>query len=142
LFSASSCSIFLARLVLAETARTGQQTTTVEFDDACRDALEKTPIVSDEHQRHPRRHQHFLQPFDGADVEMVGRLIEQQQLRRDSQRLRQRQALLLATGKRSHQRVGVEREALDDPLGLRLERPGIRASSSVCRSCMRSSNFS
>jgi hypothetical protein len=28
----------------------------------------------------PEADQHLLQPFDGADVEMVGRLIEQQQL--------------------------------------------------------------
>lgn len=77
--------------------------------------------MGDEHQRDARGNQHLLEPFDGADIEMVGRLVQQQQLRGNGQCLRQRQAFFLTAGKRSDQGVGVEREALDDALGLRLE---------------------
>lgn len=79
--------------------------------------------MGDEEQRDAGLDQHVLQPFDGGDVEMVGRLVEQQHLRRDSQRLGQRQAFLLAAGKAADAGVGVETEAIDDLLRLRLVGP-------------------
>jgi hypothetical protein len=51
--------------------------------------------------------------------------VEQQQFRRNRQCLRQRQPFFLPAGQRADQGIRIEREALDDPLGLRLERPGV-----------------
>ena len=59
----------------------------------------------------PALDQHVFQPFDGGDVEVVGRLVEQQHFRRDGQRLGQREAFLLAAGKAADAGVGVQPEA-------------------------------
>ena len=66
----------------------------------------------------------FSQPFDGGDVEVVGRLVEQQHLRRHRQRLGQGQAFFLTAGKAADPCLGIEAETRDHPLGLRLVSPG------------------
>ena len=116
----------LALLILGEAAGAAHQLAAVEFDDACRQTIEEAPVVGDEEQRHVRFDQQGFQPLDGSDVEMVGRLVQEQHIGRHRQRLRQRQALLLATGKAADFRVRIEREAGDDALGLRLELPGAK----------------
>lgn len=46
-----------------------------------RDLFEKTPVVRDQHQRTARLLQLTFQPFDGGQVQMVGRLIQHQNIR-------------------------------------------------------------
>ncbi len=54
---------------------------------------------------------------------MVGRLVEQQQFRRDGERLRQREAFLLAARERADLGVGIEGEAGNHLFGARLISP-------------------
>ncbi|OQA35035.1 MAG: hypothetical protein BWY57_00003 [Betaproteobacteria bacterium ADurb.Bin341] len=60
----------------------------------------------------------MFQPFDRGDVEMIGRLIKQQDFGRGHQRLRQGQPFLLAAGKRANRSLGIETKALDGAFGL------------------------
>ena len=61
----------------------------VEMDDRCHDRVEKIAVVGDEQQRSGIPLQPLLEPEHGVEIEMVGRLIEQQQIRARHQRLRQ-----------------------------------------------------
>ena len=115
--------LFFLGLIGAEVARAGEQPAAVEFDDARRHAVEETPVVGDEDDARRRADQELFQPLDGADVEVVGRLIEQEQVGRHRQRLREREALLLPAGECADACVRIERKALDDALGLRFEGP-------------------
>ena len=45
---------FLPGQIGAEVSGAGEQTATIQFDDACRYAIQKTPVMGDEHHRHPR----------------------------------------------------------------------------------------
>ncbi len=115
---------FLALLVLREIAGKTRQQAAVELDDAGADAVEEGAVVGNEEERHAGFDQQRFQPFDGGDVEVVGRLVEQQHLRRHSQRLGQRQALLLAAGEAADLSLRIEPEAGDDLFRLRLVGPG------------------
>src|SRR5690606_27781942 len=80
----------LARLVLRETARIRAQAPAIELDDAGRDAVEEAPVVRDDDQRAAQAAQQLFEPGDRFDVEVVGRLVEQQQVRIGYQRARPR----------------------------------------------------
>ena len=67
----------------------------------------------------------LLKPFDGADVQMVGRFVEQQQFGRNGQSLGQGQTLLLPAREGANARIGIERKTLDHPLRLHFERPRV-----------------
>ena len=72
-------------LLLAEqkrvvVARPVEQSAAVDLQDAGGHAAEKRPVVGDEHERSPPAAQELLQPFDGLDVEVVGGLVEQEQV--------------------------------------------------------------
>ncbi len=115
--------LLLALLILAVAAGKIHQLAAVEFDDARAHAVEEGAVVGDEEQRDAGLDQQGLQPFDGGDVEVVGRLVEQQHFRRNGQRLGQRQPFLLAAGKRPDAGVGVEAKAIDDFFRLRFVGP-------------------
>ena len=55
------------------------QRTAIELDDARGEALEEGPIVRDEHDGTAVVGEEVLEPSNGVDVEMIGRLVEQQQ---------------------------------------------------------------
>ena len=57
---------------------------------------EEAPVMADEHKRGAARIEIALQPFDGREVEMVGRLVEQQNVGRRRQRARERCAARFA----------------------------------------------
>ena len=61
----------------------------------------KRAIMADQHDAGARAGQLALQPFDAGEVEMVGRLVEQQDVGRRSQRPSQRGATCLAAGQRA-----------------------------------------
>ena len=115
---------FLALLILRKTAGIAGQLAAVQLDNARADTIEERTVMGDEEQGHARLDQHRLQPFDGGDVEVVGRLVEQQHLGCNSERLRQRQPLLLSAGQAANARFRVQAEAGNHPLGLRLVGPG------------------
>ena len=86
----------LGRLEGREVTGIGAQLSAVELDDARGHRIEKGAIVRDQEQRTAKIIEQILQPQDGVEVEMVGRLVEQQHLGRRDQRLCQRDALLRA----------------------------------------------
>ncbi len=72
------------------------QAAPVQFHDARSQPPQEAPVVGDEDQGAAPAEQEFLQPGNGLDVEVVGRLVEQQQLRITRQRTRQQHAPLHA----------------------------------------------
>ena len=64
------------------------------------------------HQAAGKLQQQLLQPLDGVQVEVVGRLVQQQHVGPRHQRLRQRHALARAARQRAHRRVGGQPQAL------------------------------
>ena len=57
------------------------QAAAIELDDARRQRGEERAVVGDEQQRAGVPAQVLLEPADGVDVEVIGRLVEQQQIR-------------------------------------------------------------
>ena len=70
----------------------------VEPDGGARDALEQPAVMADQHDAGAHPGQLALQPLDAGQVEMVGRLVEQQDVGRGRQRAGQRGAARLAAG--------------------------------------------
>ena len=68
--------------------------------------------------------QQVLQPFDGRDIEVIGRLVQEQHFRRHREGLRQGQPFFLPPRKCADACLGVQTKPGDDPLGLRLIGPG------------------
>ena len=64
----------------------------LEREDVRRDAVEEPPIVRDDHRASREIDQRFLQRTQRVDVEIVRRLVEQQQVAAGHQRLREMQA--------------------------------------------------
>ena len=74
----------------------------VDLDDARRHAVEEIAVVRDEKQRSFEFAQENLQPLDRFGVEMVRRLVQQQQIRLRHQGARQRHATFFTTGQIAH----------------------------------------
>ena len=70
-------------------------------------------VVADEHQRARLPGQILFQPADGADVQMVGGLVEKQHVRGD-ERPGQRHAAARSARKRGEVRLRIQRETVDD----------------------------
>ncbi len=56
------------------------QPSAVQPEHPGREPLQKGAVVADEHHGAGKAQQHLLQPFDGGQIEMVGGLVEQQQI--------------------------------------------------------------
>ena len=65
-----------------------------------REAFEQPAVVADQHDAGAHPGQFALQPLDAGQVEMVGRLVEQQDVGQRRQRAGQRGAARLAAGQR------------------------------------------
>ena len=81
--------------------------------------------MSDEQQGSLKGRQVLLEPQDRVDVEMVGRLVEQQQIRFRHERFAQQGASPPASGQLADRAVGGERQPRDHQLRLLLEAPAI-----------------
>ena len=86
----------------------------VELDDAGRQPPQEHPVVSDEHQRAAGAEQELFEPADRVDVEVVGRLVEQQDVGVADQGLGQQDAPLHARGEIHEPGVGVQVHPGDD----------------------------
>ncbi len=67
---------FLAPQVVIEIARPARERAAVDFHDSRRQALEKCAVVSNEHYGAIVGADDVLEPLDGDDVEMIGRLVQ------------------------------------------------------------------
>src|SRR5258706_47523 len=63
-----------------------RQLPAIELDDPRREPPEKRAIVRDEHDCARVTREEILEPDDGIDVQMIGRFVEQQQIRLADQR--------------------------------------------------------
>src|SRR5690606_21290805 len=70
----------------------------VDLQDHRGDALQERPVVGDRHDGAPVGAQVVLQPADGAGVQVVGRLVEQQQFGGGGQDAGEGEPGLLAAG--------------------------------------------
>ena len=118
---------FLVGLPGDEVLRVGalvfDQLTVVEVQDPCDRLVEQREVVADDEQRAAERAQEVHQPFLGVDVEVVRRLVEQQQLVAGEQDARELDAAPLATGERLDREVepvGRQAESGGDAANLRL----------------------
>ena len=98
----------------------------VEPDRRARQRRQKAPVVADDHQRGAAGVKIALQPFDGGEVEMIGRLVEQQDIGRRRQHARERDAARFAAGQlrrifRARETEFLEQMACDVGIVGRLE---------------------
>ena len=109
-------------------SRVGLDRGVVDVDDRRGDVVEE-PVVVRDHQRRPLEVlQELLEPADRHDVEVVGRLVEQQHVGLRGQHLREQHAELEAAGERGEGLlVGLGRDAepLEDLAGARLQRVAV-----------------
>ena len=105
-------------LEIGEAALDPARLAAIEPDRAARQVGQKPPVVADHHQRGAAAVELALQPFDGGEVEMVGRLVEQQDVRLRRQHARQRGAARLAAGQVGRVFAAVEAELLQQLAGL------------------------
>src|ERR1039457_3750639 len=78
----------------------------VELKDPLRDVVQEVPVVGDRHHSPRVLLQVLFQPLHALGVQVVGWLVEQQQVRLRQQQLAQRHAALLSTGQHAHVGVG------------------------------------
>jgi hypothetical protein len=128
-----------AAQVVVVVARPTRDAATVDFDDARRERAQEAAIVGDEHDAAGKIEQQFLEPVDRLDVEMVGRLVEQQHIRIEHERTRKQHAALHTTGLRGERgifrqvepRQHVRDAALDVPSVFGVDARCTRASASA-----------
>ena len=125
--SASTCFVgerlLLAPQVRRVVAGPRRQLAAIELDDPRRQPLQERAVVGDEHHGAVVLGEKALEPLDGVDVEMIGRLVEQQQIRLADQRARQQHAAAPAARQRVDDRVGRQLEPRQDQLDVMLAQP-------------------
>ena len=119
-----------ARFLLLEerrvVARVGVGTALVELEDLRRRVVEEVAVVRDHQQGALLPPEIFLEPGDCLAVEMVRRLVEEQEVARLYQGRREGQALLLAARERAGLgRVVRDAELLQHGLGRALDLPAV-----------------
>ncbi len=88
-----------------------------EFRHLRGNIFQKIAIVTDHHTSESDLLQHFFEPLNAGEVQMIRRFIEQQNVRTLHQRLNNRQPLLPASGERGRFRVQVCKASSSQRLG-------------------------
>ncbi len=101
------------------------QVATIQLEDAGRQGLQEGAVVGNEQHRAVEAQQRFLEPGDGADVQVVGRFVEQQQVRLGDQRLGQQHAPTPAAGEFGEGLVGRQLQAAEGAVHQLLQAPAI-----------------
>ena len=116
-----------ALLIFAKRTGITAQVPAIQFDDTRRQTIQKAPVVRDEEQRDVTRQQQIFQPVDSRDVEVVGRLVEEEHIRFTDQTTRQGDPLLLTAGQPVDACIGVEVKLGDHAFGQCVLLPGVGA---------------
>ncbi len=96
----------------------------INFDDATGHTIQKVAVVRDEQERARVLREVGFKPRHGINIEMIGRLIEDQQIRAHDERMGQGDAFALTAGERRHLGSGViDAELGQHHLGVRLQVP-------------------
>ena len=107
-------------------ALVGVRPATVQFEDPLRHVVQEVPVVGDREDGAGVAGEELLQPLHALGVEVVGRLVQQQQVGLAQQQLAQRDPAALPSGERAH--LGVRRRApqrVHRLFELRVEVPGV-----------------
>ncbi len=91
-------SLHALAVVRAVVATKRGQAPIAQFPDPVDGGVEERPVVRRHQQRARPPSKVLLQPFQGVEVEMVGRFVEHEQVRVRDHEARQRRARLLAAG--------------------------------------------
>ena len=113
------------RLVLRVRAAVLDHAPRVEVQDAGDGLVEKDQVVADHDHRPPTRAQEVHQPRLGVAVEVVGRLVEQQQVGVGEEGARELEPPALSAGQNTQRQVDaafLKPQARSDPAGIRLAR--------------------
>src|SRR5258706_11037174 len=86
--------LFFASLVPGKAAGKAREASAVELDHARCHVVEKTPIMRNEQHAAGKTAQQFLEPLDARNIEVIGRLVEQQQFGFGDKSARERDPLL------------------------------------------------
>ena len=113
---------FLAQ-VRAVAARPGSQNTPVDGDNARCKALNESPVMGHEQYRTVISANFLFQPLDRAEIQMVGRFVQQQQFGPPDQRLRQGDSSAPATRQFAHPLGRGQLELRNDGVHLDVCRP-------------------
>ena len=62
-------------------ARPRRHEAAVDLDDAVRDPAQECPVVGGEHETSPVARDRSLEPFDGGEIEVIRRLVEEEETR-------------------------------------------------------------
>ena len=111
------------RQIVAVAAGPAAQLAAIDVDDARGDLLDEAAVVRDEQNGAGMSSHGVLEPFDRTDVEMIGRLVEQQQLRVRDERLGERRAPPPAAGQLAHAVIGRQAELADDGCDAHVDVP-------------------
>jgi hypothetical protein len=103
----------------------------VHLQQAGGDAIEERPVVRDRHRGAPPGAQVLLQPVQGAFVEVVGRLVQQQHLRRGRQDGRQPQPDPFPAGETAHGAAAVDQTQPEPVQGAFHPRVGVIAAAQL-----------
>ncbi len=101
------------------------QVATVQFQNPCGQVLQECTVVGDEQYGAVEAGQRLLEPGDGADVQVVGRLVQQQQVRLRNQRLGQQHASPPAAGQLGERLVGRQLQPAQGAVHQLLQAPTI-----------------
>ena len=102
----------LEPLVGREVARVGAQLTPIELDDAGTDVVQERSVVRDQHDGALECHQQLFQPGDRVQVQVVGRLVQEEHVGAGHQRTRQRHPLLGAARQAVNRQARIQAQAL------------------------------
>ena len=114
---------FLALQIRLVIAGPACQPAAVEFQDPRGDAAQQGAIVRDEQHGSVVAQQEVLQPADRFDVEVVGRLVQKQDVRAADYGLGQQHAAFHAGGEGGDVGVRLEIHARDDAVDLLVQTP-------------------
>ena len=114
-----------AAQVIVVIARPTGHLAAVDLDDAGRQRAQEFAVVGDEHHAAAEVLQEFLEPGDRLDIQMVGRLVQQQHVRRLHQRLAEQHAPLHAARERREFDIGGKLQARDHFLHAPLQLPAV-----------------
>ena len=102
-----------------------QQPAAVDFDDAVGQLLHQPPVVGDDDDGAAIVGQKVLQPGDGVDVQMIGGLVEHEDVGAGHQRLGQQGASFQSGGKRGEIGFGRQLHPVDDEIDLAVDLPAV-----------------
>ncbi len=117
--------LLLALQVLVVVAGPGGDHAAIQIDDPGRQLVDELPVVGDEDNSAAKIFEELFQPVDGIDVQVVGRLVQQQQIRIAGQRASQCYFAQPTAGEAVEGHVGIQTEQGQHLVDASLELPAV-----------------